>query len=116
MTYAIDFDGTLCLHAFPEIGEQEERHKTVMDFAIRKKKEGHTVILWTCRTNGTNNRNYLDEAVDWCRLKGLEFTYVNENPEGMFGDGSRKIIADVYIDDKVISVFTPNLSHLLDQI
>ena len=45
----------------------------------------------------------LEEAVAWCRMFGLEFDAVNENVAQtleQYGTESRKISADVYIDDK----------------
>lgn len=99
--YAIDFDGTLCEDAWPEIGKPNYILIQILK-ALREK--GDKFILWTCRT-----ANRLDEAIAWCKEQGLEFDAVNENlPEiiGQFGTESRKVFADVYIDDKVIS---PNL-------
>ena len=99
--YAVDFDGTLCENAWPEIGKPNYMLIQILK-ALREK--GDKFILWTCRT-----ANRLDEATAWCKEQGLEFDAVNENlPEiiGQFGTESRKVFADVYIDDKVIS---PNL-------
>ena len=45
----------------------------------------------------------LDAAIAWCKEQGITFDYINENaPErvGTYGGDSRKISADVYIDDK----------------
>ena len=92
---AVDFDGTLCENAYPEIGEP--RQEIIQ--AIRNYKEiGCKVILWTCR-----NREALAEAVQWCKRIGLEFDAINRNlPEvqEMFGGDTRKVFADIYIDDK----------------
>ena len=99
--YAIDFDGTLCEDAWPDIGKPNYILIQILK-ALREK--GDKFILWTCRT-----ANRLDEAIAWCKEQGLEFDAVNENlPEiiGQFGTESRKVFADVYVDDKVIS---PNL-------
>ena len=99
--YAIDFDGTLCEDAWPDIGKPNYMMIQILK-ALREK--GDKVILWTCRT-----ADRLEEAIAWCKEQGLEFDAVNENiPEiiGQFETESRKVFADVYIDDKVIS---PNL-------
>lgn len=93
--YAVDFDGTLCEYAWPGIGEP---HEFLIENLIRKRINGHKVILWTCRIG-----EKLEEAVAWCREHGLEFDAINENlPEikEAFGGDSRKIFADVYIDDR----------------
>jgi hypothetical protein len=60
------------------------------------------LILWTFRTG-----KELDDAVDYCRKNGLEFYAVNKNyPEEIFDETvSRKINADIYIDDKNIGGF-----------
>ncbi len=94
--YAVDFDGTLCANAFPEIGEP---NIALINHLIKRRNQGNKIILWTCRTEQKRN-----EAVEWCRSHGLEFDAVNENLpeilEAWDGNESRKIFADVYIDDK----------------
>lgn len=96
---AVDFDGTIVEHAYPLIGKE-------MLFAFRTLREmekaGAKLILWTIRTG-----KELDEAVEFCRSNGIEFYAVNRNyPEEVFSDGvSRKIDADIFIDDKNIGGF-----------
>lgn len=91
---AVDFDGTIVEHAYPAIGKE-------MLFAFQTLKElnklGANLILWTFRTG-----KELDEAVEYCRKNGVEFYAVNKNyPEEVFDDTiSRKINADIFIDDK----------------
>ena len=95
MIYAIDFDGTLCINEYPNIGQPI--YKTII-FCKERKAEGHKLILWTCRSG-----KYLDEAVAWCKEQGLTFDAVNENlPEmiEMFDNDCRKVFADYYIDDR----------------
>jgi len=100
MIIAIDFDGTIVEHRYPEIGKP-------MLFAFETmrelQKKKHTLILWTFRAG-----RELDEAVAFCRSRGIEFYAVNKNyPEEEFDPGttSRKIIADVYIDDRNVGGF-----------
>ena len=92
---AVDFDGTLCENAFPEIGEpKRDIIKTVKEY----RSFGWKIILWTCR-----NGKSLADAVQWCNMNGLVFDAINQNiPEvqAMFGGDTRKVFADVYIDDK----------------
>lgn len=94
MTIAIDFDGTIVEHKFPKIGKK-------IPFAFETLKalqeEGHTLILWTYRSG-----DMLKEAVDFCKKNGVEFYAVNKNyPEEVFDNSiSRKILADLYIDDR----------------
>ncbi len=98
---AVDFDGTLCKHDYPEIGPPTP----VLSYVKQKKSEGWKIILWTCR-GGED----LQEAIDWCkRIWGLEFDAINEDlpeiKEGSFGKTkSCKVFADLYLDDRNISI------------
>jgi len=98
MIIAVDFDGTLCEACFPEIGRPNLE-------LIRKLKtnrmNGDKLILWTCRTDKD-----LTDALAWCNSFGLNFDAINENlPEilALYGGDSRKIFADLYIDDRCIA-------------
>ncbi len=102
--YAIDFDGTLCQEAFPQIGEANQR---MISYVKYLHNNGNKLILWTCR-----NGDRLQEAVSWCDAHGITFDAVNDNlPEtlALYGTNSRKITADYYIDDKAQSLFIFNL-------
>ena len=97
MIIAVDFDGTLSLGEWPEVGPANE---DLFRFLFRRQDEGDKVILWTCRAGEP-----LDRAVEWCRSKGLEFDAVNDNvPEivELYGVNSRKITCDYYIDDRAV--------------
>ena len=95
MIIAVDFDGTIVEHRYPEIG----REKLFAFETLRAlQKQNHQLILWTIRSG-----KELDEAVDFCRKRGVEFYAVNKSyPEEVFDPGtmSRKIQADLYIDDR----------------
>ena len=98
---AVDFDGTLVEDAFPEIGRENPE---MFELCKQLKDQGIRIILWTSRANDNEMRN-LDRAVEFCRNKGLEFDAVNENIKEvreMFGGDTRKVYADLYIDDKSI--------------
>ena len=103
LTIAVDFDGTLCEYAFPEIGEQKRSHKILMSKLIKLRNNGHKLIMWT---NRGDNEEYpvLTEAVEWCRNKGLVFDAVNENlpNQKKLSGYSPKIMADIYIDDRAL--------------
>ena len=98
---AVDFDGTLCEYAFPKIGEQKQHHKELLELLVTMRKNGHKLILWTCRGD---NKEYpcLSEAVVWCRKQGLEFDAINENIKGTkkLSGTSPKVLADYYLDDR----------------
>lgn len=98
MIIAVDFDNTLAFTDYPDI---RAPNRPVIDYIKARKLAGDTIILYTCRHD-----KELAEAVEWCRQQGIEFNYINENvPEliEMYGD-SRKIAADIYIDDKNVLV------------
>lgn len=106
---AVDFDGTIVEHEYPKIGKE-------MLFAFRTLKElekhGARLILWTFRTG-----RELDEAVAFCKQNGIEFYAVNRNyPEEIFDESiSRKIDADIFIDDKNLGGF-PGWSEVWQQL
>lgn len=61
MVYAVDFDGTLCVDRYPEIGEPRER---VIEAVRRLRCEcGGRLILWTCR-GGDMNKSLFSSACD----------------------------------------------------
>lgn len=93
-TIAVDFDGTLCKERWPDIGDA---NFPLINFLIKWRKKGKKVILWTCREG-----DMLANAVEWCAGHGLFFDAVNCNLQeriDRYGNDSRKIGADYYIDD-----------------
>lgn len=96
---AVDFDGTIVEDAYPRIGKPQ-----MFAFETLKKlqEEGHRLILWTYRCG-----DKLDEAVKFCEDNGIRFYAVNKSfPEEEYtNDISRKINADIFIDDRNIGGF-----------
>lgn len=97
MKIAVDFDGTIVEHKYPEIGKE-----ILFAFETLRalQEQGHQLILWTFRSG-----KELDEAVEYCRRNGVEFYAINASyPEEEFDEDydSRKIDADVFIDDRNI--------------
>ena len=95
MVYAVDFDGTLCVNAYPDIGAPRSE---IINFIKRRQADGDKIILWTCRSGST-----LEDAVAWCSGHGLVFDAVNDNLEeniACHNNNSRKVCADYYIDDR----------------
>lgn len=102
---AVDFDGTLCADAFPEVGAP---NRAVIGYVKRLAADGSKIILYTSRENGT--RKLLDEAVAFCKEQEIPLYAVNENPGnphaakiGLKPSDGRKVYADLYIDDKAIN-------------
>ena len=94
MTIAVDFDGTIVEHEYPYIGKE-------IPFAITALKklqaERHLLILWSVREG-----DLLDEAVAFCRKRGLEFYAVNSNHPGEAAGEATPYCrnAALYIDDR----------------
>lgn len=68
---ALDFDGTICQNAYPDIGEPNWH---VIEKAKRCQEQGAYLILWTCRGG-----QMLEKAVAACTEWGLTFDAINEN-------------------------------------
>lgn len=96
MNIAVDFDGTIVTHKYPEIGEEIPFATETLKMLIN---DHHNLILWTVREG-----ELLDEAVNWCREHGVEFYAVNRDyPEETVDNNehfSRKLKVDVFIDDR----------------
>lgn len=90
MVIAVDFDGTLTdKNVFPQIGEMKEYAREAIH---NLQAAGHKVVLWTCREG-----RYLDDAREWLNEHGIDLDFYNFSPYQL---QSRKIVADVYVDDK----------------
>lgn len=91
MIIAVDYDGTL-------VSKNGEINAPLLNRLAASQRRGDTVILWTCREGKS-----LHEAVSILRRIGFRPNYINQNaPEAIrrLGRDSRKIYADLYIDDK----------------
>ncbi len=96
MTIAVDFDGTIVNDMYPKIGAERPFATQTLRMLIQDR---HKLILWTVREG-----EKLEEAVEWCRARGVEFYAVNRDyPEEKKQYNqyfSRKIKADIWIDDR----------------
>lgn len=96
LTIAVDFDGTIVDHCYPEIGsEVPGSFRWLKDF----QEAGVRLILWTMRNDSEKSGPVLTDAVEFCRKHGVEFWAVNHNPEQSSWSQSPKVYAHVYIDD-----------------
>lgn len=93
---AVDFDGTIVEDGYPGIGETR---LFAFETLKRLQKDGHRLILWTYR-----HGKKLEEAIAFCRKNDIEFYAVNKSfpEETLSDDVSRKINADLFIDDRNI--------------
>jgi len=99
MLIAVDFDGTIVEHRYPAIGREKIfAFETLKDI----QSKGHLLILWTIRTG-----KQLDDAVEYCRKNGVEFYAINRThpEEDVLDDISRKVNADIFIDDRNVGGF-----------
>lgn len=96
MVIAVDFDGTIVEHRYPEIGAERPFATQTLKMLI---EDQHQLILWSVREG-----KLLDDAVEWCRKRGVEFWAVNKDyPEEEKDKNqhfSRKLKADLWIDDR----------------
>ena len=97
MILAVDFDGTLSFGEWPAVGPA---NYALIEYLKSRQMLGDKLILWTCRAGEA-----LADAVDFCSDNGLEFDAINDNlPEitEKYGNNSRKISCDLYIDDRAV--------------
>lgn len=90
MIIAIDFDGTVVDHRFPDIGPAVPH---AVDSLRRLHQQGHRIILWTMRSGP-----YLQEAVKWYEQHEIPLYGINSNPDQHWST-SPKAYAELYIDD-----------------
>jgi hypothetical protein len=94
-TFAIDFDDTITIGTrFPDIGKLRPHAKRVIQ---RIKDSGGEIAIWTCRTgeHEVRIRQFLEEN----EIPFDSFNEILPSERVMWGEGGRKIFADVYIDD-----------------
>ena len=89
-TIAIDFDGTVVTHAYPEIGEDAGAVPVLKELS----GNGCRLILYSMR-----HGKLLDQAAEWFRKNGIPLYAVNENPGQKRWTSSPKVHAGLYIDD-----------------
>ncbi len=98
MVIAVDFDGTIVEHRYPEIGKELPFATSTLRQLI---EDGHKLILWSVREG-----NLLADAVKWCEERGVRFYAVNADIDEDASDHqgtahfSRKVKANVFIDDR----------------
>lgn len=108
-TIAVDFDNTLSIghYIYPDVGEP---NIALFNYLKSAQQLGCKIILWTCRENKA-----LQTAIDYCKNYNLIFDSINENiPECSFK--SKKVVADMYIDDRSINPKTCNLKEVFQNL
>lgn len=93
---AINFDGTIVEHTFPNIGNPVPG---AIEWMRKWQEAGAILILWTTRSDGQQSEDVLTQAVDYCRTNGIEFDGINEGPNDRDWTTSPKAHAHIYVDD-----------------
>lgn len=115
---AVDFDGTMVEHQYPDIGKEIPGAVQVLQALAN---EGHRIILYTMRDNINKVPEWpepynckeaptvIEVAKNWCKEHYIPIFAVNDNPRCTFSK-SRKVYADIYIDDAALGC--PLVSHI----
>ena len=96
MIIAVDFDGTIVDHRYPDIGAPVPG---ALRWLAEFQAAGAQLILYTMRSDNEKHGPTLSQAVEYCKSNGIEFWGVNENPEQKSWTTSPKVYAHRYIDD-----------------
>jgi histidinol phosphatase-like enzyme len=97
-TAAIDFDGTIVEHAWPNIGKLKPGAKTAV---ARLKDAGFHILIFTCRANPPDGGKFDDP--DATKLKDMvRFLKEHDIPFDDVWTGAGKPFATAYVDDKAI--------------
>jgi len=95
----VDFDGCCVTHEFPEIGRDIGAVPVLKELV----EEGHRLILYTMRSKIGKDKS-LTQAVEWFKARDIPLWGINKNPEQNNWTGSRKVYANLYIDDLALGV------------
>lgn len=93
MTIAVDFDGTCVTHEYPKVGKDIGAAEVLRDIVA----SGHKLILWTIRSD-----KELNAAVQWFADRRIPLYGANDNASQREWNGSRKVDANLYIDDAAL--------------
>jgi len=91
---AVDFDGTVCRHEFPEVGADVPGAVTTLLFLASM---GHSLILYTIRSG-----RFLDDAKKWFEINKIPLAGVQYAPGQSEWTSSNKCYAQIYIDDAAL--------------
>lgn len=90
-TIAIDFDGTCVFNEYPKVGASVPYCVSTLQECL---KNGNKLILFTMR-----DKDKLTAAINWFKENKISLWGINENPSQKSWSNSRKVYADIYIDD-----------------
>ena len=90
---AVDFDGTVVTHEFPKIGRDIGAVPVLKELV----RQGYRLILWTMRSGLE-----LSDAINWFTQNDIALWDVNNNFTQKSWTDSRKVYAQLYIDDAAL--------------
>ena|ERR1700761_1630021 len=106
-TICVDFDGSLCDFAFPNIGAPKAGAKAALTLF---RQLGYRIIIWSCRCSHWHYDIYggdpTEPTLKRDRVKEMiKFLEENEIPYDEIDDGSRgKPTANYYLDDRAVRI------------
>ncbi|MCU1288444.1 MAG: hypothetical protein JWN60_673 [Acidobacteria bacterium] len=92
---AVDFDGTVVTHEFPEIGKEVPHAVRVLKRLNENKVK---IIVWTMRCG----EHLEKDAAGWFEEREINVWSYNTNPQQASWSQSPKCYAQAYIDDAAI--------------
>lgn len=98
ITIAVDFDGTLSLGHFPQCHPTLLNKPLIAYLEQLQQQDNVELVLWTCRDGDD-----LQQALSLLAAHtSLNFVAINDNSPSvkLVCGNPRKIVADVYIDDR----------------
>lgn len=90
---AIDFDGTMVAHDYPNVGHDIGAVPVIKKLLAAR----HSIILFTMRTG-----DQLKDAVNWCKNHDIPLYGINNNPTQVKWSSSPKVFANFYLDDAAL--------------
>jgi len=127
-TIAVDFDGCLCEHKFPDCGPPMV---DVVALLRHLDEDGWKIIIHSCRCNSdwvgkgaseAEARAKVDDMLMWLDQQDIPYTSVwgivilnigrVTNPAWDYSGVSGKPVADVYLDDRAIDC-SHKLTHIM---
>jgi len=102
MIVAVDFDGCITNGQYGSALSLQQYAKQAL---TEMKNMDIDLILWTCRGEGDGS---LQDAKDFLKENGMLdlFSKFNDGSDFSTWGNNRKVLADVYIDDKVVGGWT----------
>lgn len=99
LVIAVDFDGTCVTHDYPKVGKDIGAVPVLRALV----DAGHKIILYTMRAPSKNGGPNLEQdAIDWFTENQIPLYGVNKNKAQIFWTSSKKLFANIYIDDATL--------------